>query len=138
MRIIPILAFCIPLSCSAEIFKRVDPITGHVTFTNISPRDSISDNKNIEIAKDPVISAASKPSEAKKVNIVARMDNKFPTVDAKTQKARDVDRKNILLEELNSEKQHLAEKIMKKSEPDAIKRVKANIASLEREILSVK
>ena len=138
MKIIYVLFLCFPFSCGAEIFKRTDPISGHVTFTNISPRDSVSDNKKMEDEKELSMLNISKVVDKKKIVAVSKRNDKFPVVDSKTQKERDIDRRNILLDELNSEKKLLAEKILKKSEPDVINRVKGNIASLERELLSVR
>ena len=110
----------------------------------------------INIVPAPVLPAASKKAAAS----TAASPPNFPKVDDNTQKARDADRKQILLDELKTEEQKLAtlKKEYNNGEPerhgdeknfakyqerttlmkDDIARTEKNIEALKREIANLK
>ncbi|GHD61385.1 DUF4124 domain-containing protein [Jeongeupia chitinilytica] len=102
-------ALLVPLFARADIYKYVDE-NGHVTFTNTPMKgaqriyvDSIS------VIPGPTTTTGSKPrtkSSTPRVNTPSPAD--FPKVDAATQKSRDSNRKQILQDELGSERSALA------------------------------
>ncbi|WP_334108181.1 DUF4124 domain-containing protein [Methylobacillus sp.] len=89
-------AFC--TVAQAEIYKSVDE-NGHVTYSNVPSKGATK----LEI--DPPAPASTTP----KARPQQATPNNFPRVDSQTQKKRDDQRKNILLEELESEKAALEE-----------------------------
>ena len=90
-------AFC--TVAQAEIYKSVDE-NGHVTYSNVPSKGAT----RLEI--DPPAPAAAAAPKARQQQATP---NNFPRVDSQTQKKRDDQRKNILLEELESEKAALEE-----------------------------
>jgi len=114
-----------------EVYKRVDPITGHVTFTNfpVMPKDSPPAEQPA-----PIVKPLRKESRAASMTVAP---TKFPTVDQSEQKRRDADRLQILKDELAAEQIALA-KAQQKNDSPALHRHRANVAALEREIVSVK
>lgn len=115
---------------SAQVFKKIDPSTGHVTLTNIPPKSlNQGSGENSAVAqttgKKDVVKAKISP-----VN--------FPKLNPEIQKDRDSDRRKILEEELKTEQIALKNASEKKLDLDVISRHKVNIAALEREIGSIK
>lgn len=89
-------AFC--TVAQAEIYKSVDE-NGHVTYSNVPSKGATK----LEIDPPAPTTAAPKARQQQAT------PNNFPRVDSQTQKKRDDQRKNILLEELESEKAALEE-----------------------------
>ena len=89
-------AFC--AVAQAEIYKNVDE-NGHVTYSNVPSKGAT----RLEI--DPPAPGAATP----KAKAQQATPSNFPRVDSQTQKKRDDQRKNILQEELESEKAALEE-----------------------------
>ncbi|WP_432722307.1 DUF4124 domain-containing protein [Jeongeupia wiesaeckerbachi] len=102
-------ALLLPVFAHADIYKYVDE-NGHVTFTNTPMKgaqriyvDSISVIPGPSSSKPRTKTAG---TTAPRVSSPSPAD--FPKVDAATQKSRDSNRKQILLDELGSEKTALA------------------------------
>ncbi len=112
----------------AEVFRKIDPNTGHITLTNIPPR-SEAEAPEKKTASSPV-KAMSAPS--------TKSPGDFPKVSPVVQKERDTDRKKILEDELKAEQVALKEANDKKAAAEIIARHKVNILALEREITNVK
>lgn len=131
-----IVCFCAAFLCvcnaKAEVYKKIDPTTGHITLTNIPPR-SLQQNQE---STPPVVM----PMPAKSAAPVHAQPSpaSFPKLSPDLQKERDKDRKQILENELKTEQTALKEATDKKAPADVVSRHKANIAALEREILNVK
>lgn len=131
-----ITLFLCHATVNAQFYKKVDPITGHVTLINFSDDSS----KNIEKKSETAIveKKIKIQNDTKRKNVVVQKNDSFPVVTSSEQKSRDIDRRGILSDELENEKKILSSKISNKSDQTDISRVKSNIASLEREILSIK
>lgn len=127
----------------AQVYQRVDPITGQITYTNRPP-------PGIEVQADPltvVRSPASVPQVRIDKSPPARRDPKqsststpatFPRVDAAEQKRRDLDRHAILTEELQAEVKALKNLGKRPGNDQSARRHQANIASLKRELANLR
>lgn len=97
-----ILLLCL-LACtapaSADIYKKVDE-NGHVTYSNVPIKGGVKLN-----LEPPISSAPDTP--AAKPRAKTPTPANFPRVDKETQTRRDDKRKQILVEELEAEKQAL-------------------------------
>lgn len=91
-----------PLLTHAAIYKHVDA-EGRVTYSNVKIKGG--KKINIEPAATNFGTGGKAASDAAKEE--AATSKNFPNVDAKTQKNRDNDRKQILMSELQAEKQAL-------------------------------
>jgi hypothetical protein len=118
------------LSCAA-IFTKIDPQTGHVTYTNKPP---------LGLTREPIEKYV--PGSPKVVSNFERRPTSapqaFPTISKTEQHQRDVARKDILLTELETEKNRLATGLHQKEDSTKIHRIQQNIRSLQREIGSLK
>ncbi|HEU4709084.1 MAG TPA: DUF4124 domain-containing protein [Methylophilaceae bacterium] len=83
----------------AEIYKKVDE-NGHVTYSNVPIKGGV------KLDLEPPVSTAP-ASPAAKPRVKTPTPANFPRVDKETQNRRDDKRKQILTEELESEKQAL-------------------------------
>ncbi|BCL77275.1 hypothetical protein JHS3_30110 [Jeongeupia sp. HS-3] len=104
----PLLAILmLPSLALADIYKYVDE-NGHVTFTNTPMKGA----QRIYIDSISVIPAPAKSRAKSGGNTAPKVSTpspgNFPKVDAATQKSRDSNRKQILQDELGSEKTALA------------------------------
>lgn len=124
---------------SAEVLKRVDPITGHTTYTNIRPRDQIERSDKLLLpspafqekeSRDPV-----RPITRQRDNLETKS---FPKISIEVQKNRDDDRRSILEAELADESAAMARAEKQKAEPLVTARHRRNIESLQREIANIK
>lgn len=121
--------FFIESSCLAQVFKKIDPTTGHITITNIPPR---SIQSPIESQVSPV------PAEKKVAAKTKSVPANFPKLSPEIQKERDSERKKILDDELKAEQLALKNASIQKTDTDTIARHKQNIVALEREIAAIK
>jgi Domain of unknown function (DUF4124) len=94
----------LPLAAHGEIYKAVDK-EGHVTYSSAP----IKGGKKIILEPLPTMLPLGR----------ARSPEDFPRVDGDTQKSRDDTRRKILLDELNSEQNALAESKQKLTELEA-------------------
>lgn len=133
--ILGLYLFFVGGQCLAQFQKIVDPITGHVTLVSFR---SASDNAETRTTTRPTesVKIPEKSMEGKK-KISQDSRKGFPVVSVAEQKSRDVDRYEILKDELDKEKKILALQLSKKSDQNVLSRIKENIASLEREIKQV-
>lgn len=90
-------------NCSADIYKYTDR-NGVVTYTNVKPATG---GKTELIISSPKESQTSVPEKPGKQNAKIPTPSTFPKVDHQTQSQRDLKRKEILLSELDQEKQAL-------------------------------
>lgn len=133
--IIGIYLFFVAGQSLAQFQKIVDPITGHVTLVSFR---SASDNAETKASTQPTASVKNPEKSVEGKKKISQDGRKgFPVVSVAEQKSRDVDRYEILKDELDKEKERLALQISKKSEQGVLNRIKENIASLEREIKQV-
>lgn len=135
-----LLVWC--AQANAEMVRKVDPITGHATYTNLTPsRAAVLDLEPQPLIKmrqavkqySPKLAKSEKPATTQ---ITQPAD--FPSVSPELQKQRDYGRMRILMDELRSELSRLEVAQEKKADTDTIGRHKANIASLKREIKNIK
>lgn len=117
-------------TCLAQVYKKIDPVTGHITITNIPPRSIQASTEQ----QTPIALPVEKKVVAKVKNVPAN----FPKLSPEIQKERDSERKRILDDELKSEQAALKNASIQKTDPDTIARHKQNIVALEREIASIK
>ncbi len=89
--------------CSADIYKYTDH-NGVVTYTNVKPATGGKTELIISSPKEPQPYA---PEKSGKQNAKIPTPSTFPKVDHQTQNQRDLKRKEILLSELDQEKQAL-------------------------------
>jgi len=127
--ILCVLFLCSEIS-SAQVFKKIDPTTGHVTLTNIPPKSLNQVNTEGSTIAQTV--------EKKDVTKARVSPVNFPKLSPEVQKDRDSDRKKILEEELKTEQIALKNASEKKVDVDIIARHKVNVAALEREIATIK
>ena len=144
-----------------EIYSCVDS-NGKTEFTNVAnPRNIPKGCKRLDLPNLTVIPAPAKRTAVQTVAAKpASSQPDFPKVDGETQKARDNDRRQILLDEMKSEEQKLANlrKDFNNGEPerhgdernyakyqdrvnamkDDIARTEKNIEALKRELNNIK
>ena len=128
----------VSVAAHAQVYQRIDRITGHVTYTNTPP-------PGVEVETDPAV-------QPRRANPSVLLDKKptarrreaklttpatFPRIDPAEQKKRDVDRRAILMEELLSEEKALDRLGPKTDDADAARRHRENIASLKRELANL-
>lgn len=136
MRLISTIVLCIfSLKANAQFFEKVDPITGHVTLVNFDNDNRADENPVPEKREKKKL--LDLPSVSKKDTSPPK-NRDFPVVTASEQKSRDIDRREILIEELAKEKTLLADRMARNSDNATIARIKSNIASLEREISAIR
>jgi hypothetical protein len=123
------LLFLMSGQVHAEVYRKIDPNTGHITLTNIPPRSGTE-------AEAPEKKTALPPKAMPAPSTKSPGD--FPKVSPVLQKERDTDRKKILEDELKAEQLALKEANEKKAAAEIIARHKINILALEREITNVK
>lgn len=98
-----ILGLSNPLLTHSAIYKHVDE-EGRVTYSNVK----IKGGKKIDI-EPAATNFGTDGNNAERATKERVAPKSFPKVDAQTQKNRDNDRKQILLSELQAEKQALAQ-----------------------------
>lgn len=98
-----ILGLSNPLLTHSAIYKHVDA-EGRVTYSNVK----IKGGKKIDI-EPAATNFGTDGNNAERATKERVTPKSFPKVDAQTQKNRDNDRKQILLSELQAEKQALAQ-----------------------------
>ena len=123
------------LPLEASIYQHVDPLTGAITYSNFPPRRQMNEQATPDTSRTerPLIQKGSRIEAA-----TAKSPANFPKVSAAVQKERDIDRRTILNDELQSEQNALIDAIVKKAADDIVLRHKANIAALKREIGNLK
>lgn len=136
--------FCIGLlivtaAAHAQVYQRVDPLTGQITYTNRPP-------PGVEVETEA--GAQLRPSRLQERNDKTRAvlqseprltaQTSFPRVAPEEQRRRDLDRRTILTEELRSEVQALERLGQRPGDDPTARRHRANIASLEREIANLR
>lgn len=89
--------------CHADIYKYTDR-NGVVTYTNVKPTTGGKTELIISSPREP---QAYVPEKSGKQNAKSPTPATFPKVDHQTQNQRDLKRKEILLSELDQEKQAL-------------------------------
>lgn len=125
-------------SLQAQVFKRVDPITGQVTYTNQPPPGNATED--VSLAEQTAIlpkERMTKPEEERgrsKPRALTSIPTSFPRIDAAEQKRRDLDRQAILSEELHAEEQALKKLQGRQGSEEVARRHVANIESLRREL----
>ncbi len=87
----------------AEIYKFVDD-NGHVTYTNM-PRPGA---RKLDLGPSRSKAATAEAKSSRKRGTATASPDSFPRVDAGTQRKRDDMRRQLLVEELNSEQRNLA------------------------------
>jgi hypothetical protein len=135
-----LLAFLASLAgtASAEIYKKVDE-NGHVTYSNVPIKGGVK--LNIE---PPVSTAPETP--AAKPRAKTPTPANFPRVDRETQSRRDDTRRQILMEELETEKQALEEAkkayVEGESVPEVFRtkdgKIRRNVAKYEEKMQRLK
>lgn len=94
----------VSLVSQADIYKYTDA-NGVVTYTNVKPTNASGKAELVITSpKQPVTETTAKPS---KPNTKTASPATFPKVDNQTQSQRDLKRREILLSELDQEKQAL-------------------------------
>jgi Domain of unknown function (DUF4124) len=108
-----LLSIFLTLACSAfvspanaEIYKYVDE-NGQVTFTDM-PRRGVRANHVYNMPAGPTNLGISRSKSSSRKSVSYRPDD-FPRIDPETQRKRDDIRRQVLEEELTSERQGLAE-----------------------------
>ncbi|MDP8568928.1 DUF4124 domain-containing protein [Methylophilus aquaticus] len=91
------------IDCNADIYKYTDQ-NGVVTYTNVKPARS---GKSELIIAGPKQSQTEAPAKQNNITSKSPSPASFPKVDHQTQNQRDLKRKEILLSELDQEKQAL-------------------------------
>lgn len=137
MRYLAVLLGALHLTAGAEVFARIDPVTGHVTYTNMPPNSGIEQDALAPTTPGKVQQPA-RPKVASNVLSSPVVERVFPKVTPAEQRQRDVDRLSILHDELSSEKAAYAVAQTKKAGADVLSRHRANIASLERELARIR
>jgi hypothetical protein len=144
MRILAIACLMLCGSAQAQMYARVDKLTGHTTYTNLPPRDVEPEQSDIPVFVRPIRRAAKPylPSKPHKADLALSAQPitpaDFPKVSESKQKERDDDRRHILMTELRKESVSLEEVELKKADAETINRHKTNIAALKREIQNIK
>lgn len=123
------LSFSIP--SIADVYRKIDPTTGHVTYTNIPPGSA---NAAAPRSEQKTISNPS----PRKLETDKNTPANFPKISAADQKARDSDKRKILEDELKNEQGFLQAAISKKSDQDTQNRHHKNIEAIQREINLIK
>jgi len=93
-------SLCLSTLAQAEIYKKIDA-NGHVTYSNVPTKGA--EKLDLEPPASPSNNAGSGNREGRKTATPAN----FPRVDKQTQNQRDDKRKQILQEELETEKKAL-------------------------------
>ena len=117
-----LLGFTLPVT--AQVYQRVDPHTGTVTYTNFAPLGS-------EVT--PLLLPEPKEKKTKVQGKITSPVN-FPRVSQGEQKARDLGRLAILNDELQIEQKLLAEAGSKNADSATLHLHRSNIAAIQREI----
>lgn len=131
----------ISAAAQAQVYQRVDPFTGQVTYTNRPgpgqepspepavpaplPVTSTQPDRRPSLQREPAGSQPTTPQN-------------FPRVDIAEQKRRDQDRYRILSDELQAEVEALGKLKGTWESSEAARRHLANIASLKRELSNLK
>ncbi len=115
-------------TANAEVLKKVDPVTGHVTYTNLAPGESPA----AELPPRPMRQATKQ--YVLPPNREAKTPDEFPSIAPAVQKDRDFGRMRILMDELRSELTAYEKAQDRKADEEALNRHRSNIASLKREI----
>lgn len=125
------LLYLVSVGASAEIFRHVDPIAGNITLSNVPPHRKVSTKRAARAFK--VAPARTSYRLAANTSPLPGPAD-FPRVTADQQHARDSERRQILMDELQAE-QEAFEKAKERNAPDAeIDTLRGNIAALEREL----
>lgn len=128
----------VSVAAQAQVYQRIDRITGHITYTNLPPPGIEVDAE--AVAQQP---RANPPVQLDKKPTARRREAKlmapatFPRINAAEQKERDLDRRAILMEELLSEQKALNRLGQKADDPQTVQRHRENIASLKRELANL-
>lgn len=139
MRAIVFLLMAVAPLSHGEVYRKVDPLTGHVTFTNVAPRSAVDEipKPPVGVMTAPVTPAPGSELPRQKPRRPA-IQLSYPTISKEAQRERDVDRRAILMSELDSEKKALLIAAEVSGEKDTVARHRANIESLKRELASIK
>ena len=162
------LACAVPVAhAQSEVYKCLDS-AGRPRYTNVK-KDALARNcrrvtREISVVPTSAIPSVPAPSRTASrsgspaPNAVSTSASSFPRVDPATQKARDQERKQILLDEMRKEEAALADAKAKYvaeqsrtpdgtggasvdrllAQREAVERHERNIASIQREIASLK
>lgn len=137
--ILLLLTACLAASAQAQIYKRVDPITGHTTYTSSPPPGTEVPELSTPILAMPTIVRPSRArSRAASPAPVRHTPSTYPRISTAEQQRRDDERRGILMDELKAEAGALAAALSKAADPDTVHRHKTNVASLKREIANIR
>jgi hypothetical protein len=122
-------------AANAQVYQRVDPVTGQRTYTNQPPPGT-------EVIEDRVLptplpkqqGSTQQDAPKRSANPASATPVDFPRVRPAEQKERDEDRRMILTEELRAELDALRLLGNKTSSDPSVRRHQQNIASLQREL----
>lgn len=132
-----LLTACLAASVQAQIYKRVDPVTGHTTYTSSPPPGTEVAESSAPIVAMPTLvqpRRAGGHARSRAVPPVLHSPLTYPRISKVEQQRRDDDRRGILMDELKAE----AAALGKAADPDTIRRHRTNVASLKREIANIK
>jgi hypothetical protein len=129
------LLYLLSVGALAEIFQYVDPIDGHVTWSNVPLHGQASAKAAAPTSTVRPARVSYRPASNASTSIGPAH---FPRVTEAQQRDRDNDRRQILIDELKDE-QEAFNKAKERNASDAeINRHRANIAALERELSNLK
>jgi len=128
----------LPTTTWAEIYKRVDE-NGHVTYSNVPIKGGVKLN-----LEPPISTAPDTPAAKPRVRTPTPAN--FPRVDKETQSRRDDKRKQILTEELETEKQALEDARKAYTEGESVPevyrtkdgKIRRNVAKYEEKMQRLK
>ncbi|MET3133297.1 hypothetical protein AAKU55_003587 [Oxalobacteraceae bacterium GrIS 1.11] len=137
----PILALLVCGGAHAAVFKYVDAATRIANYSNFRPRGYAAR----ELLPPPPPRAKSEPRFKQEPHLKQVPDvvgsvgaQAFPRVDPQRQRAMDVDRKQIIGDELAAEQAALRLAMGRNAAPDVLGRHRADVAALERELARLK
>lgn len=128
----------VSVAAQAQVYQRIDRLTGHVTYTN-TPPPGIEVEAEAAVQQPraiPSVQLDKKPT-ARRREVKPTTPATFPRINTAEQKERDLDRRAILMEELLSEEKALNRLGQKTDDQQAARRHRENIASLKRELANL-
>ena len=130
------------VAAHAKLYQHVNPVTGDITYSNF-PMPKREPKAISSFARTPAqvpyqhSYRAPKAAPRNTVFTTSTAAN-FPRITVEMQKERDLDRRKILYEELESEQSALNEASARNEAEESLQRLKANIDALQREISNIR
>ena len=126
------------VAAHAGLYRHVDPVTGDITYSNFPipkrEQEAISSFARTPAQVPYQHSYPAPKAAARNTVFTTSTAANFPSITVEMQKERDLDRRKILYEELQSEQSALNEASARNEAVESLQRHKTNIDALKREI----